>query len=118
MTTTCTWDIAQLERHVADGIVYTAHWVVNARTESAEGTEGDAESAPTVTASAGAYGSIGLEAPAEGDTIIPFEDLTKEVVVGWVKDKLGEEQVTSTEAALAAQIAEQLAPKTAAGLPW
>ena len=69
-------------------------------------------------ASAGAYGSIGLEAPAEGDTTIPFEELTQEVVVGWVKDKLGEEQVASTEAALAAQIAEQLSPVKMSGVPW
>lgn len=100
----CTWAIAQLERHTADGIVYTAHWTVNA-----EGTEGG---------TAGAYGSIGLEAPAEGDTPIPFEELTQEVVVGWVKDKLGEEQVASTEAALAAQIAEQLFPVKMSGVPW
>ena len=102
-----TWAIANLERHTNSGIVYTTHWVVNARTEGA-----------AVTASAGAYGSIGLEAPAEGDEWIPFEDLTQEIVVGWVKDKLGEEQVISTEAALATQIADQLAPKTASGLPW
>ena len=100
------WSIANLERHAADGIVYTAHWTVNATsTENAE-------------ASAGAYGSIGLEAPAEGDTIIPYEELTEAVVVGWVKEKLGEDQVSSTEAALAAQIAEQLAPTKASGTPW
>ena len=106
-----TWAIANLERHTDSGNVYTAHWVVNARAESTE-------SAPSVTASAGAYGSIGLEAPAEGDEVIPFEDLTQEAVVGWVKEKLGEEQVASTEAALAAQIADQLAPKSASGIPW
>ena len=109
-----TWAIANLERHTNSGVVYTVHWVVNARTEGTEGTE----SAPSVTASAGAYGSIGLEAPAEGDEWIPFEDLTQAVVVGWVKEKLGEEQVTSTEAALATQIANQLAPKSASGIPW
>jgi hypothetical protein len=107
--TTTTWSIAQLERHTADGIVYTAHWVVSATSEGAEGAEGG---------TAGAYGSIGLEAPAEGDPIVPFEDLTEAIVVGWVKDALGEEAVTSTEAALATQIAEQLAPKSAAGVPW
>jgi hypothetical protein len=105
-TITTTWSIAQLERHTADGIVYTAHWVVNAATEGAEG------------GAAGAYGSIGLEAPGEDDTIIPFEELTEEVVVGWVKDKLGEEAVASTEAALASQIAEQLAPSKQSGVPW
>jgi hypothetical protein len=98
-----TWAIANLERHTDSGIVYTAHWTVSATTEAT---------------SAGAYGSIGLEAPAEGDEVIPYEELTQEIVVGWVRDKLGEEQVASTEAALAAQIAEQLAPVKMSGVPW
>lgn len=106
----CTWAIAQLERHAADGIVYTAHWTVNAEGAEVRTAGG--------SANAGAYGSIGLEAPAEGDTPIPFEELTQEVVVGWVKNKLGEEQVASTEAALAAQIAEQLSPVKMSGVPW
>ena len=66
MTTTFTWAIANLERETADGFVYTAHYTVNAE----DGTY-----------SAGAYGSIGLERP---DTLIPFDDLTEEVVIGWV----------------------------------
>jgi hypothetical protein len=96
-----TWDIANLEREVSDGYVYTAHWTVSS-------TLGEF--------SAGAYGSVGLERP-EGD-LIPFDQLSKEQVVGWVKEKLGAEQVAATEAALASQIAEQQAPKKASGLPW
>ena len=103
MTDSATWAIANLERHTDSGIVYTAHWTV---------------SATTAAASAGAYGSLGLEAPAEGDDVIPYEELTQEIVVGWVKDKLGEEQVASTEAALAAQIADQLTPVKMSGVPW
>ena len=101
MATTITWNIAQLERHTADGIVFTAHYTVNAN----DGTY-----------SAGAYGSVGLEAPE--DNIIPYADLTPEIVIGWVKEKLGEDAVASTEEALASQIAEQLAPKSASGVPW
>ena len=100
-TTTITWNIAQLERHTADGIVFTAHYTVDAN----DGTY-----------SAGAYGSIGLEAPE--DNIIPYADLTPEIVIGWVQDKLGEEQVESISAALQGQIDEQRAPSKASGLPW
>jgi hypothetical protein len=98
MTTTTTWNIAQLERHTADGIVMTAHYTVDAN----DGTY-----------SAGAYGSIGLEAPE--DNIIPFALLTPEIVIGWVKDKLNVEEI---EAALQAQLDEKHAPSVAAGLPW
>ena len=62
-----------------------------------------------------AYGSIGLERP---ESLVPFADLTEEIVVGWVKEKLGEEAVTNVETALQAQIDEQHAPTKATGLPW
>ena len=99
MTTTTVWNVAQLERHTADGIVYTAHYTVDAN----DGTY-----------SAGAYGSIGLEQP-DPDSVIPYADLTPEIVIGWVKDKLNVEEI---EAALQAQLDEKHAPTKAAGLPW
>jgi hypothetical protein len=100
MTTTFTWAIANLERETADGFVYTAHYTVNAE----DGIY-----------SAGAYSSIGLERP---DTLIPFDDLTEGMVVGWVKEKLGDEKVTEIEAALQSQIDEKRAPSKASGMPW
>jgi len=100
-TTTFTWNIAQLERETSDGYVYTAHYTVDAKDD---------------TYSAGAYGSIGLERP-EGE-LIPFADLTLEIVTNWLKEKLGDEKVTEIEAALQAQLDEQRNPTKAAGLPW
>lgn len=102
MATTITWNIAQLERHAADGIVFTAHYTVDAN----DGTY-----------SAGAYGSIGLEQP-EGN-VIPYSDLTPEIVIGWVQEKLGgTEKVDEIQAALQAQIDQQRTPTTAQGMPW
>jgi hypothetical protein len=96
-----TWAIANLERETADGFVFTAHYTVNAN----DGTY-----------SSGAYGSIGLQRP---DNLIPFADLTEDLVVGWVKEALGgDEKVAEIEAALQAQIDEQRAPSKAAGVPW
>jgi len=103
MTTTIAWNIAQLERHTADGIVYTVHYTVDAN----DGTY-----------SANAYGSIGLE-PPDPDSIIPYASLTPEIVIGWVKERLGgDEKVTEIEAALQVQLDEKRAPTKAAGLPW
>jgi hypothetical protein len=103
-TTEYTWNIAQMERHTADGIVFTVHYTVNA-------TSGDA----VYTSSA--YGSIGLEQP-EGE-VIPYADLTPELVIGWVQAKLGgTEKVDEIQAALQAQIDEQRTPTTAQGMPW
>jgi hypothetical protein len=102
MTTAFTWNIANLERYTADGVVFMVHYTVNAE----DGTY-----------SAGAYGSLGLEAPEPG-SMTPFDSLTEEVVVGWVKAKFGEEKVTKIEAALQAQLDEKHAPSKAAGVPW
>ena len=103
--TTYTWKVSQLERESSDGYVFTAHWTVNA-TETVEDK----------TYSAGAYGSIGLERPEED--LIAFEELTEELVVSWVLDKLGEEQVTNMETSLTNQIQEQKTPSKLQGLPW
>jgi hypothetical protein len=98
--TTFTWDISNLERETADGFVYVAHYTVNATDE---------------TFSAGAYGSIGFQRP---DELIPFEDLTKSLVLEWVHDALGEERVSEMEASLQSQIDEQHSPSRASGTPW
>jgi len=69
------------------------------------------------TYASSAYGSIGLEQP-EGD-VIPYADLTPELVIGWVQAKLGgDEKVAEFETALQAQLDEQAAPTKAAGVPW
>ena len=100
MATTNTWKITQLERETADGYVFTAHYTVEASDE---------------TYKRGAYGSNGFERP---ETLIPYADLTEEIVVGWVKDKLTAENVAQVEAQLQAQLDEQKTPTKASGMPW
>jgi hypothetical protein len=104
MSTTFTWSVTTLDRTVANGIVGTVHYTVSAADD---------------TYSSGAYGSVGLEAPAEGDTVIPYADLTEVGVIEWVKTALGgDEKVTEIQAALQAQIDEQRTPTKATGTPW
>jgi len=105
---TATWSIANLERKLPDGDtppdgqVYTAHWTVNLEDQGE---------------SAGAYGSVGFGDPDPGN-YTPFDQLTQDQVIGWVKAALGDEQVASIEAALAKQIQQELNPTSAAGVPW
>jgi hypothetical protein len=100
MATEFAWKVAQLERETDDGFVFTVHYTVNAD----DGTY-----------TSGAYGSLGLERP---DNLIPFSQLTEETVVGWVKEKFGEEKVAEIETALQAQLNEQHNPTKASGVPW
>jgi hypothetical protein len=100
MAITTTWKIANLERETEDGFVFTAHYTVNAD----DGTY-----------TSGAYGSLGFERP---DNLVPFSQLTEATVIGWVKEKFGEEKVAEIEAALQSQIEEQKHPSKAAGVPW
>ena len=100
MSTTFTWAIANLERETADGYVFTAHYTISANDD---------------TYSAGAYGSVGFERP---ESLIPFDELSKEIVIGWVKEAIGgEEKVTEIAAALQAQLDEKHAPTKASGTP-
>ena len=99
MSTTYTWSIADLNRKTEDGYVFTVHW----RLDATNGVYTE-----------GAYGSVGLERP---DTLIPFDSLTPETVIQWVKDHYGAEKVTEVEEALAARIAEKESPTEANGLP-
>ena len=93
-----TWTIAQLDRQTSDGLVTTAHW---------QATAVDGEYSASIYATC---------SWSDGTPTVPYADLTKETVLGWIwangVDK------TATEAALAAQIAAQKNPVTATGVPW
>jgi hypothetical protein len=39
------------------------------------------------------------------DSYVPFEDLTNETIIGWTKDKLGQETLSSIEKDIAEKIA-------------
>lgn len=99
---TTTFKISTLDRDTADGFVTTAHW-------TASQVDGDF--------SASTYSTQSFT-KEDGVNLIPYADLTEEVVVGWVKAALGEEAVAAIDTSLAANIADQKAPKKATGTPW
>jgi len=94
-----TWKIVNMERDASTGFVSTVHWTCS-------DVDGDY--------SGSTYGSLGLS----GELVTPYENLTEEVVIGWVKAAMGEDTVAATEAAVAAQIADAKEPKVAVGTPW
>ena len=99
-----TWTIANLERNVADGGVTVAHWRV---------TESETVGDDTFTASA--YGTCGFTPDPDADDFVAYDDLTEEVVMGWVWTEVNQEDI---EAALTANIEGQKNPVSADGMPW
>jgi propanediol dehydratase small subunit len=93
------WNIVNLDRNTSDNFVFTVHYNVTA-------TDGD------YTAST--YGTVGYT-QEEGADYIPYENLTPEIVVGWVQESLGKDTV---EDSLAGQIESQKNPVQESGLPW
>ena len=99
---TATFKISQMDRLTADGFVCTVHW-------TASQTDDDFSASTYSTASF---------TKEDGINYVPYADLTEAAVIEWVKGSLGEEGVAAVDAALAANIADQKAPKTATGTPW
>ena len=101
MSITKTWEVNTLERELADGYVKKVIYRV-------KGIDGSEEKLR-------ATGEVELEKP---ETLIPYKDLTESTVLGWVKTKLGTDEVARIEKWLEDEIALINTPVTAAGKPW
>ena len=105
MANTYTWKVGQCDRTLADGVITTLHYTVTAVTEDE-------------VYSAGAYGSIGLEAP-EAETMIAYDSVTEANCISWLQAALGgAEKVTEIQTALDNQLTEKRTPTVGAGTPW
>ena len=94
------FSIANLERNTNDDGVIVAHWRVSKTVDEHTATS---------------YGTCSFTPDSTADGFIPFDALTEDVVVGWVKDSLDTEAL---EASLDANLAEQANPSVIVGKPW
>jgi len=107
MANTYSWLISQLEcypQHENEtDVVFTVHW----RRQATDGTH-----------NADIYGSQSIEFnPA--DTFTPYAQLTQVEVEGWLEAAMGADRITAMDAALDAQIQDQITPKVISPpLPW
>ena len=105
------WDVLQTERELANGGITVCHWsVVDSE------TVGSGESA--VLHQATAVGTCSLTPDHTASDFKDYESVTKENAIAWCKESLGETEVSSIEASLAAQITESKTPTNALGIPW
>ena len=75
-------------------VVYNVHWIVTGVDDGFFATNIGTQVVPLDPES----------------TFIPFEDLTNEIVVGWTKEVMGEDQVDQIEASIASQIEALINP--------
>ena len=101
MAITKTWEVNTLERELADGYVKKIIYRV-------KGMDGSEEKARFT-------GEVELAKP---DTLVPYKDLTESTVLGWIKTKLGTENVASIEKSLEDEITLINTPVEATGIPW
>jgi hypothetical protein len=95
-----TWTIEELERNASDGLVVQVNW---------KATAGDAFDAPT---------TVGVVKLEQGSTFVPFEDLTKDMVISWVKSALGQSKVDEVELLLSNTLDARVNTQTILGKPW
>ena len=77
MANTYTWNINQMTAKIQEGELQNVIWLINYSFVAKDET-----STPVIFASIN--GSVRVEYN-EGDPFIPYEDLTKEDVVGWLE---------------------------------
>jgi len=88
------WNCKTVDVHPQEegetNVVYNVHWIVTGVKDDYSAT------------------NIGVQIVTLNPetTFIPFDELTNEVVVGWTKEAMGEEQVEAIEGGIASQIAE------------
>jgi len=99
------WNCKTVDIHPQEegetNVVYNVHWIVTGISDKLDSDLNHYSAT-----------NIGTQlVPLDPETpFIPFDELTNEIVVGWTKDAMGEEQVQSIEDSIASQIAEKLNP--------
>lgn len=101
------WHISTLEHNTADGGVIVAHWRVN-----------EEETVGEDTFSASAYGTCSFTYDASSPDFVPYDQLTEQVVLQWVWDEMGVDEVVRIQESLHSNIEEQKNPTTEDGVPW
>jgi len=100
---TLTWAVNNMTRVLSDGFVIVVDWSCTA---SATGVQG-----------AFYGGQTKYQNDPNEPGFIPYDQLTQDIVLGWVYESLGN-QKAEIEATLTAKVEKQLAPTTAQGVPW
>lgn len=105
METVYTWLIWNMKRDPNTGGIGTVHYRVRATNGNAQAVEA---------------GQVVLVADPAADSFIPYDALTPEIVIAWVKSKLDEGDMPTVKllAKLDEAIARKLVSAQSNGTPW
>jgi len=122
MANTYTWSINALDCiPSADGqtnVVSNVHWIVTATSTETHTLTNYNNTTSTVPYSSSAYGTQSLTY-TEGNPFTPYDGLTQDTVIEWVKTAMGSEQIASIKTSLDNQIANLINPPIVTPpLPW
>ena len=91
------WNIEDLDRKSNNGYVTTIHWRAILQEDHKVVSN---------------YGSVSFK---DGEPIILFENLTKEIVLGWLFNNINKEEI---ETKLIKELEQLKNPVIKSGLPW
>jgi len=105
------WNIVKVESNVSDGAIKMVHW-------EASDYETEQVGDKQVIHRGRRYSSIHVEADPSSENYIAWDDVTKDIVLGWVKSTLGEEEVADIESNIARDITLSKTPVEHNINPW
>jgi len=101
------WQIAQLKRIPATGLVIEVTYIMNFTLESVSDRK---------------VGSITLSGSTDEPGFVPYEELTEQIVLGWVQSDLGQQYISDVESEMQTRLQERLNeinnPPFITGKPW
>jgi hypothetical protein len=102
-----TWRIANLKRDQSTGLVFELSYLIMFELEDQK---------------AHYFETIPIHGAVTDEGFVPFESLTEDMVILWVKEIVGEERIADIENKTRVILEEKIAKKTAEsfveGLPW
>ena len=105
------WNIVKVESNISDGAIKMVHW-------EASDYEMEQVDDKQVIHRGRRYGSVHVDADPSSENYIAWDDVTKDIVIGWVKSTLGEEEVADTESQIAGDITLSKTPVEHNINPW
>ncbi len=101
------WEIIDAERDASTGKILTVSYLAIAQEDKYRFQK---------------FGVVTLDEPKSVDNMVKFEDLTKQTIQAWVKEKLGAEKVTKIEESISSKVLAEKAKEEGKtkqnGLPW